>query len=349
MSEHRQVIEWTVSTRTIFRILATTLAFVGVTFIAVTLQVQLTWLAISFFLSLALTPAVNWLARFMPRKHRGLAMGLVLIITIVLFSYLILVLVPPLIEQLITLIRNFPGYWNEFIVSNNFIARVLRELNLTDLAAKNQDKIAGVAGNVGTWIGSTASGIFALVTILVLTFFMVIEGPHWVEIFWRYQPKNKKKARMKLAQEMFDTVAGYVAGNVATSLVAATATFIFLLIMRVPSPLALGLLVGVVDLIPMIGATLAAIVVSLFVLVYSGPTAGIISIIFFIIYQQIENNILQPLVYAKSVNISPLIVGVSALCGAALAGFFGALVAIPVAASAQILVKYWLDHPARNA
>lgn len=336
--------EITVAPRTLLRVLTIITIFMLGLGILWVLRAQITWVAIAFFLALALTPAVNWLARFMPRKSRGLAMAIVLIITIAIFAYLIFVLVPPVIDQLIKLVQNFPQYWDSFIHSNATIERWIGDQNFSQLAARNQDKINAVASNAGSWIGSAASGIFGLITIFTLTFFMVIEGPKWQASFWRWQTPARRKQRQAIAEDMYRTVTGYVTGNVITSFVATVVTTIFLWIMGVPSPLALGILVGVLDLVPMIGATLAAVVVSLFALVYNGTGAGIATVAFFIIYQQVENNVLQPLVFAKSVQISPLVVGIAALFGASLAGFFGALVAIPVAASLQILVKHVLAN-----
>lgn len=337
-------IEWTVSTRTVLRVLITTVLFASGIMAIANLRDQVAWVAISFFLALALTPAVNLLSRYLPRKSRGLAMLIVMICTITILGYLILVLIPPLVDQLINLVKNFPTYWSDFIQSNSVLARYARELNLADLASKNQDKLTGVLGNVGGVLGGVAGGLIALITITTLTFFMVVEGDKWLAIFWRYQTPAKRARRQKLATELHRTVTGYMGGNLATSGVATVVVTAFLLILGIPSPLALGLLVGVIDLIPLVGATLAAIIVSLFALVYGGTNAGIITIIFFIIYQQLENNLLQPLVYSKSVNVSPLVVGIAAVCGGALAGFFGALVAIPVAASLQILTKHFLEN-----
>lgn len=336
--------ELVISTRTVMRVLTTILLFVaGIEFVII-LQTQLIWLAISFFLALALTPATDWLARFMPKKNRGLALFILLLSCLGIFIYMVVVLTPPLIEQLSNLVRNFPAYWENLVTSNSSFGSLLRNLDVQNIVTSNQDKILGSLSNAGAWLGGIASGVIALITIFTLTFFMVIEGPRWMEILWRYQSPRRREARKAIAQDMYETVSGFVAGNVATSIVAAVVTTIFLLIMRVPSPLALGILVGLLDLVPLIGATLAAVVVSLFVLAFGGVPAGVISIIFFIVYQQIENNILQPLVYAKSVSISPLVVGVAALLGASLAGFFGALVAIPVAASLQILAKDILER-----
>lgn len=336
--------ELVISTRTVMRVLTTILLFVASIEVAIILQTQLIWLAISFFLALALTPATDWLARFMPKKNRGLALFILLLSCLGIFIYMVVVLTPPLIEQLSNLVRNFPTYWENLVTSNSSFGSLLRSLDIQNIVTSNQDKILGSLSNAGAWLGGIASGVIALITIFTLTFFMVIEGPRWMEILWRYQSPRRREARKAIAQDMYDTVSGFVAGNVATSIVAAVVTTIFLLIMRVPSPLALGILVGLLDLVPLIGATLAAVVVSLFVLAFGGIPAGVISIIFFIVYQQIENNILQPLVYAKSVSISPLVVGVAALLGASLAGFFGALVAIPVAASLQILAKDVLER-----
>jgi len=340
----KRTVEWTVSTRTVLRILVIATIFLIGLQAAVILKNQIAWIVISFFLALALTPAVDWLSRFMPRKSRGLAMAIVLIITIALLAYLLIVLIPPVVDQLTNLVKNFPDYWDSFLRSDSSLASFARDLNVSELVAKNQDKVASVAGNVGGILGGVAGGLFALITIFTLTFFMVVEGHRWTAIFWRYQKPSKRAKRQALAIDMYKTVTGYVGGNVATSGIATVATTAFLLIIGIPSPFALGLVVGVVDLIPLIGATVGAVIVSLFALVYGGPGAGIASVIFFIVYQQIENNLLQPLIYSKSVRISPLVVGISAICGAVLAGFVGALVAIPVAASCQILVKHFLDN-----
>ena len=341
--EHKRT-ELVISTRTILRTLITVTLFIAGIDAIIILKDQLVWIAIAFFLALALTPAVDKLAKYMPRKSRGTALSIVLLITIALIIYMVTVLAPPMVEQLSNLVKNFPDYWNNFLSSNNALGNLLRNNNVTELALKNQDKLLGGLSNAGSYIGGAATGLIGFVTIFTLTFFMVIEGPRWIEVYWRYQNPKRRSARQAIAMDMYETVSGFVAGNVGTSVVAAAVTTIFLLIMGVPAPLALGILVGILDLIPMIGATLAAVVVSLFVLAYGGIPAGLISVIFFIVYQQIENNILQPLVYSKSVSISPLVVGIAAVCGGVLGGFFGALVAIPVAASIQILVKDLLER-----
>jgi predicted PurR-regulated permease PerM len=192
-------------------------------------------------------------------------------------------------------------------------------------------------------------GVVAFVTVLILTFFMVLEGPTWSETFWRNMPAKNKEKYQDLLTQMHGTVTGYVNGNLVKSLLAVIATTIMLLIVRSPYVLALALLVGIFDLIPMVGATLGAVTVCLVVLMFKGGTPALVMAIFFVIFQQVENNIFQPIIFSKAVEVSPLVTMLALIVGATLAGFVGALVAIPVAASLQILIRYWLGQRRANS
>lgn len=340
--------EINISNQTIFRILGIIAGFIALVLIIFRLRTPLIWVGIAFFLAMALEPAVNRLSKHMPKKSRGLAVVIVILSTIVVLGFIAFNLLPPIIKQLNQLLKDFPKYLKDFINSNNFLSNFLREHNLTHLLADNKDRIINTISNssggvIGVF-GSIANAIVGLVTIIVLTFFMVLEGPKWWDIFWRYQPKDKIQHRKELAHRMHRTVSGYVNGNLLTSVVAFTCTAIILLILRIPYAITLALLVGVLDLIPMIGATLAAVIVSIVGLVLGGWATAIILIIFFISYQLIENNLLQPMIFSKTIDISPLIVGIAALFGGALFGLIGALVAIPAAASLQILIKDYLER-----
>jgi predicted PurR-regulated permease PerM len=151
-----------------------------------------------------------------------------------------------------------------------------------------------------------------------------------------------------VGNEIYRTVGGYVTGNLLISLVAGTLTTVVLLILGVPYAVALGLIVAILDLIPLAGATIAAILIGIVAFLHSIP-AGIIVIVFFIVYQQVENHLLQPLVYGRTVQLSPLTVLISILIGAELAGVVGALGAIPVAGSIQVLVLDWRRHRHEHA
>jgi predicted PurR-regulated permease PerM len=155
-------------------------------------------------------------------------------------------------------------------------------------------------------------------------------------------PERSRDTWRDIGSQIYRTVGGYVTGNLLISVIAGASTTIVLLILGVPYAVALGLVVAILDLIPLAGATLAAIIVGAVAFIHSIP-AGIIVIVFFIVYQQLENHLLQPLVYSRTVQLSPLAILVSVLIGAKVGGVLGALAAIPVAGTIQVLLLAWLS------
>lgn len=337
-----------ISNQTIFRVLSMVLAFCFVVYIVIQLRGPLVWLGMAFFFALALQRPVDWLSSKLPRNSRGLAVFIVVSLVFIALGYLVLVTGPPILGQLRELVNNFPEYYNRFINENNPISQFIKSLDVPQQLSIDSGTVSNffnsTSGGIVNFFRGVFSSLFAIFSTIVLTFFMVLEWPKWHELFWRYQDPKKKIHRKKLYAQMEKTVTGYVGGNLLTSLIAGIVTVIFLSIIGSPYAFVLGLIVAIFDLIPMFGAFIAAVIATLVVLVYGGVTPAIASIVFFIIYQQIENNILQPYVFSKTVNISPLVAGVAALFGASLAGLLGALVAIPIAASLQILVKDYLDR-----
>jgi predicted PurR-regulated permease PerM len=190
--------------------------------------------------------------------------------------------------------------------------------------------------------------VVATITILFMTYFMLLEGPSWVERFFGLLPEASRPRWRRVGNEIYRTVGGYVTGNLLISLIAGVLTTVVLLILGVPYAVALGLIVAILDLIPLAGATIAAILIGIVAFIHSIP-AGIIVIVFFIVYQQVENHVLQPVVYGRTVELSPLAVLISILIGAELAGIIGALGAIPVAGSIQVIVNDWLAHRHEHA
>ena len=182
-----------------------------------------------------------------------------------------------------------------------------------------------------------------IVTVAFLTFFMLLEGPQWIDRLFGLLPPESQPRWRKVGHEIYRTVGGYVTGNLLISVIAGVSSTIVMLILGVPYAVALGLLVAILDLIPLAGATLAAIIVSAVGFIHS-IVAGVVLIVFFIVYQQIENHLLQPLVYSRTVRLSPLVILVAVLIGAELAGVLGALAAIPVAGTIQVLLIAWLQH-----
>ena len=183
----------------------------------------------------------------------------------------------------------------------------------------------------------------AIVTIVFLTFFLLLEGGAWVERFYGLLPEHAQPRWRRIGDEIYSTIGGYVTGNLAISLIAGVVSTAVLLALDVPFAVALGLLVAILDLIPLAGATIAAILVTT-VAFLDSTTSGVIVLIFFILYQQLENHVLQPVVYGRTVRLSPLAVLIAVLIGAELAGVVGALAAIPVAGAIQVILRDWLEH-----
>src|SRR5581483_7024377 len=190
---------------------------------------------------------------------------------------------------------------------------------------------------------SVISVVAATITKNFLTFFMLLEGRGWVERFFSLLPESSRPRWRRVGHDVYRTVGGYVTGNILISLIAGASITIVLLVMGVPYAVALGLLVAVLDLIPLAGATVAGIIVALVAFLHSVP-AGIVVVVFVVAYQQIENHFLQPVIYGRTVQLSPLAVLVSVLVGAELAGILGALAAIPVAGSLQVVIRDQLAH-----
>jgi predicted PurR-regulated permease PerM len=206
--------------------------------------------------------------------------------------------------------------------------------------------VSGVAVSVAKGI---VNAIVAIVTIAFLTFFMLLEGPNWLERFYSLMPEEHRPRLERIAGRIYRTIGGYVTGNLFISLIAGTVTTIVLYALGVPYGVVLGILVAVLDLVPLAGATLAAILVSTVAFVTTDLVKALIVIAFFIVYQQVENHVLQPLVYSRTVQLSPLAILISVLVGAELAGILGALAAIPTAGTIQVLISEWLDFRRERA
>jgi predicted PurR-regulated permease PerM len=344
--------ELTVSNRTIIRVVVIALLSAVALKILGSIETQLIWLVTALFLALALEPPVSWLSKYLPKRSRGLAVLIVFLVALAVLFFISVALVPPFASQLYRLVTNLPQGYNSFVRTNPAAARFinghLSASNVSSALQQFSKQLLSFGGSAVAIAQGFFGGIVALVTVTLLTVFMVLEGPRWTSLLWRYMPAPRRNKYQELLKQMHGTVTGYVGGNLVTSLIAAASTMIVLLILRAPYAFALGLLVGVVDLIPMIGASLAAVLVCLAVLMFKGLTPAIIVIVFYLIYQQVENNVLQPIVFSKAVEVSPLVTLVALILGVSLAGFVGALVAIPVAASLQILARYALSQRRRK-
>ncbi len=286
-----------ISNRTIVRILAIATAFTAVIYFGLTLHRVLTWIGVAFFLAVAINPAVEFFAKWMPRKSRGLAAGIVFVLILGLFGTIFVTLVPPMVSQTQSLAKKVPDFSASLQNSNLPIADLARKYNLVDQIRVNEARISSGVANLGGSAFEVARGLLdslvAILTTLVITFFMVVEGPAWIKLFASMQPEGRLKHREELAVQMYHAVTGWVTGNLLTSLIAAVVVALTLFVIGIPYSIPLGLLVGLFDLLPLIGATLGAVVV-LIVCLFSSVSAALIMLVFFLIYQQVENHVLQP-------------------------------------------------------
>ena len=338
--------------RTILSVLAIVIA------VALTLEViwiarhVLAWVVISIFLALALNPAVEWFQRRGIRS-RGWAAALTYVLAILFLVGIAVTFVPTLVNQLNDFVHKLPDYVHDlthgrgrlgFLETKYHIQERINHAVKTGGAAK----VLGLSGVAVSVAKGVITIVVASITIVFMTFFMLLEGPIWVERFYSALPAESQPRWRKVGYDIYRTVGGYVTGNLLISLIAGGLTTIVLIVMGVPFAVALGLIVAILDLIPLAGATMAAILIGIVAFLHSIP-AGIVVVVFFILYQQVENHVLQPVIYGRTVELSPLAVLISILIGAELAGILGALAAIPVAGSLQVLLLDWRAHRREHA
>ena len=306
----------------------------------------LTWILVALFLALALNPAVEFFQR-RGVKRRGAATAVTVLLTIGAIVALGSLFVPTLYNEARGFGEALPGYVDDVTHGRGEFGRLAERYQLEQRVREAVNEGGGAArilGLSGTALAVTKgvlTFVVAIVTIAFMTFFMLLEGPMWVERFYGLLPEASRPKWRKIGYDIYLTVGGYVTGNLLISVIAGITSTLVLLIMGVPYAVALGVLVAILDLIPLAGATLAAIIVSTVAFIHSIP-AGIVVLIFFIVYQQIENHLLQPLVYSRTVQLSPLAILIAVLIGAKIAGILGALAAIPVAGTIQVLLLAWL-------
>jgi predicted PurR-regulated permease PerM len=302
----------------------------------------ITWIFVAMFLALALNPAVDRLEGRLGDR-RGAATGVVFLATLAAIAGIAALFVPTLVHQVNDFANNVPDYLDDLTKGRGRLGFLETKYHLVDKARDalregGAQKLFGLSGTALALTKSVIAVVVAIVTVAFMTFFMLLEGPAWVERGYGLLPPASQPRWRAVGREIYRTVGGYVTGNLVISLIAGVSTTIVLYIVGVPFAVALGLIVAILDLIPLAGATIAAIIVGVIAFLHS-IVAGIVVVVFFIVYQQVENHVLQPVVYGRTVQLSPLAVLISVLIGAELAGVLGALAAIPVAGSIQVILR----------
>jgi predicted PurR-regulated permease PerM len=328
---HRRIVI-DVPTRTIVRVIALVLAAAAAVKIVDAVSHVLTWVAVSVFLAVALEPVVRVAERWMSRTWAVLSVFAGLLVLVALF---LAVLIIPIATQVDDLRDAAPGYLQR--LERN---QTIRDLNQRyKLVAKAQDAAKQAPAQVFGAAGRFVSGVVATLTVLFLTLFLMFELPAMSRGVLSLL-SEEQAARVRLVSaDVNRSIGGYVLGNLAISVIAGAVVGISLWILGVPYAAALAVFMGVCDLVPLIGATIGALAAIGVAFATQGVTAGIVMIVVNVVYQQFENHILQPIVYRKTVQLSAFLVLVAVLIGGELMGVLGALVAIPIAGSIQLVVR----------
>jgi len=293
---------------------------------------------VSMFLAVGLNRAVQRLQRF--GMSRRWAVALVFFGLVLFFAGFIAAMVPPLTQQITGFIDNLPRYITQ-LQSNPRIADLDQRFHLLQKGqqAINDPNFQKNLANRAVGLGKVAiSGIFSALTILILTLYFLSSLPQIKALFYRLTPRSRRARVALLGDEILVRIGGYVGGQLTVSIIAGISSYTFLEIARIPYALALALIVMITDLIPLIGATIGAVLVTL-VGFLTGVPEGIACAIFFLVYQQVENYLIAPRVMKRSVDVQPAVTIVAALIGGTLLGVVGALLAIPAAAAISLIVR----------
>jgi predicted PurR-regulated permease PerM len=307
------------------------------TYLALTHVVTL--LVVAGFFAIVLNPAVDYVER-RANVRRGIATGLVFIVGLGLVGGMLYSFIRPLAEQGSTFADALPGYVEDAKNGEGTVGDLVERFNLEDYVKENEERLSDSLSSLGAPALDLArtvfAGVFAAVTILVLLFLMLMEAETLTTTALNLVPARHRERVRTVATDASTAVSGYVFGNLVISVIAGVAAWLVLAILGVPYAGVLGLFVAFTDLIPLVGATLGAVPTIAFALLHS-TTAGIVTLIFFIVYQQFENHVLQVSIMSRTVNVNPLTVLVSVLVGVQLFGLLGALLAIPAAGIIQVV------------
>jgi predicted PurR-regulated permease PerM len=334
--------------RSIARIVLIIVGVIASLYLIYLVRKPIGWLITATFLAVALSRPVNLLNR---RMRRGFAIALVylgLLLVPILIGALI---VPPIVNGVNDLAQNAPRYARDvthFVHKNKRLRKINDDYHITEKiqneAGKLPAKLGGAANTLRDVGFSIVSSIFALVTILILTAFMLGSGQQWVDRALELQPESRRWRMRRALDQMGRAVGGYVGGMLLQAAIAGVTSYVVLAILDVPFKEPLAVLIFFMDLIPLVGATIAAVLIGIVTLFGDFPVDAIVWTIWSIVYQQVENSLIQPQIQRRTVNVHPFVVVVSVLFGATLLGVPGALVAIPAAASIQIAIRELTEH-----
>jgi len=311
---------------------------IGLVAVLITVSSVLVLIGLALFIAVGLEPAVSWLVRH--RFTRWAAVTAVVVVGFVLVGGFLALAIPVLITQGTQLATQLPGYLQGAQDHNSVLGQLNDRFHLQqDLdQALNGASVSTLAGGV-LGVGIVVfSAIGSALVVLVLTIYLLADLPRVRAGLYRLAPDSRRPRVILIGDEIFAKVGAYVLGNLAISVIAGTATLIWLLAFGVPYALLLALFVALLDLIPVVGSAIGGTAASLVALTVS-PLAALLTAGFFVLYRVLEDYLLVPRIIGRVVKVPDLLTVVAVLLGAALLGVIGALVAIPLAAALMLVLR----------
>lgn len=347
-----------IDTRTFVRFWLVVIGFVLAAMLIVSAQQALIIIGTAFFLALALNRPVSALARVLPGKSRVGGTALAYVIVVALLGTFVTLVVPPVIEQSARVVEAVPEFveraQTQWHVADDIIHRYNLEPQVEQALNSLKENATSWAANIGNTIVSSVGSVFGFFTALfltiVLSFLMLIEAPAWLRRIWSiYNDETRMEHHKEIATKMYNVVGGYINGQLLVSAIGAFfagfTVFVLSLIFNVPSNLALptAAIAFILSLIPMFGATIAGILICI-LLAFNDVTAAVVFAVYFVIYQQIENNFVSPTVQSKTVELSALAILTSVTIGLYLFGIAGGIISIPIAGCIKVLLEDYLER-----
>jgi predicted PurR-regulated permease PerM len=303
---------------------------------------------ISIFLTLAINNPVHKLSHSFPGKLKGnrvIGTAVSLVVVLGLLSVFIASIVPPLVNQTNNFIKVAPNLVQDLHNQNSGIGKIINQYHLAgaidNISHQLGSRINSISSKTFSTITDVTSSIFSVVSVLVLTFMMLIEGPRWLKFFSSLLDDHKQKIANRISNDMYAVIRGYVNGQVLMAAIAAVIIVIPLVALNVSYPIALMVIVFICALIPMVGHTLGAIIITVVALFHS-PIIALIVLAYYILYMQIEAYVIQPKIQSSKTNLTPLMVFASLLIGLSLDGLIGGIMAIPIAGCLKVLGEEYL-------
>ncbi len=325
------------SARSVWIVLLNTLALVVAVLVLWKAKTLVEWILVALLLALALEPLVQWLERH--RFKRGWAILTVFLVLTIILLGLIAMFVPVAVQQGQALVAQFPDLMARVEASRPVTWAEEHFQLVTKLKATVHDGASDVAAPALAVAGGVIEGVSTIIGVIVLTIFMLLFGAEVVDQLLAWWPPDRGQHARTLAKKMQKVVGGYVAGTFLVASVGGVVMGTTLAILGVPYFLPLGLLMVLFGIVPVLGSTVGAVLLVGLTFAFEGTTAGLISLGVYLVYQQIENHVLQPVVQRRTLKMNPLLITLALLAGTLIAGILGALLALPIAGALQVVLQ----------